>query len=453
VLDAVEPGIPIRRRPESLAAFAGLVLIAILLGLAEPGAASAGRSPSPSRETGISSDEFARACDVDGIPLIWLQDVSGFDIGEEAERLGLLGWGSSLIYANSTQRSPVFTVLLRRASGAGYYAECGRPYDPIVQLSTPVSRLSVMEGRTLAIATFNTKLDDEFEVATRDPEERAAVLAGMREVEQRIEQDMDPYVSARQLDTDEIVALGELRGWLEGCVELAYQSIGYRTVKNPRIWSLHDLARLSGTPRDEPLPCLAQPTADGGARLASPDVGILSGIAPPGAVLTPDAPVGWLEASGRVRLLTVPAGVAGVVQEGSPACPRPVGYGDCFSTLAPLGDGVALLDAARETPNDAGGDLVVRAPQVGRFYHRPAPDQPAYVQVGDALVAGKTIGLIEVMKTFFQVHYGDSATGDGLPAKARVVRFLVGDGDDVDQGQGLLEVEEEEEEKEREREE
>lgn len=189
---------------------------------------------------------FSRACNDDGIPLIWLQDISGFDIGTEAERQGLLAFGSSLIYTNSTNEVPMFTVLLRKASGAGYYAMSGLPYDPVVQLSTPISRLSVMEGRTLAIATYNTKLDDDFRIVATDAGERAAIEKGMREVEQRIERDMDPYVAARRLDTDEIVALGELRDRLEALVEMSYQSIGYRRVKNPRIWSMHDLNELVG---------------------------------------------------------------------------------------------------------------------------------------------------------------------------------------------------------------
>ena len=189
---------------------------------------------------------FSRACDADGIPILWLQDISGFDIGEEAEAQGLLAYGSSLIYTNSTNSVPMFTVLLRKASGAGYYAMSGLPYDPVVQLSTTISRLSVMEGRTLSIAAFNTKLDDDFQIITDDPEERARIEAGMREVEARIEADMDPFVAARQMDTDEIVSLGELRGWLEALVEMSYQSIGHRRIKNPRIWSLHDLSVLVG---------------------------------------------------------------------------------------------------------------------------------------------------------------------------------------------------------------
>ena len=189
---------------------------------------------------------FARACSDDGIPLVWLQDISGFDIGAAAEANGLLGYGSSLIYSNSTSTTPVFTVLLRKASGAGYYAMAGQPYDPIVQLSTCLSRLSVMEGRTLAIAAYNTKLDDDFNIVATDPAERAKIAAGMAEVERRIEGDMDPMVAARQMDTDEIVELGGLRRWLEVLVEAAYQGTGYRRVKNPRIWSMHDLRELVG---------------------------------------------------------------------------------------------------------------------------------------------------------------------------------------------------------------
>ncbi len=139
----------------------------------------------------------------------------------------------------------MFTVLLRKASGAGYYAMAGLPYAPLLQLATPLARLSVMEGRTLAIATYNTKLDDDFNIAASDPAERAAVAQGMAAVEARIEADMDPYLAASRRDVDEIVAPAELRPWLACLIEAAYQAQGARRIKNPRIWSLHDLAVLA----------------------------------------------------------------------------------------------------------------------------------------------------------------------------------------------------------------
>ncbi|MGB5812541.1 MAG: carboxyl transferase domain-containing protein [Polyangiales bacterium] len=209
-------------------------------------------APSEQRPAGIlyrqgiaKISAFSRACNSDGLPLIWLQDISGFDIGAEAERHGLLAYGSNLIYTNSTNDTPMFTVLLRKASGAGYYAMAGLPYDPIVQLSTPISRLSVMEGRTLAIASYNSKLDDDFEIITQDPAERAEIEKKMTEVEARIDADMDPYVAARQMDTDEIIHVGELRDWLRVLVEMSYQGTGYRRIKNPRIWTMHDLDVLA----------------------------------------------------------------------------------------------------------------------------------------------------------------------------------------------------------------
>ena len=207
--------------------------------------------PGGSRPSGIlyrdgiaKISAFSRACNDDGIPIVWLQDISGFDIGAQAEAQGLLAYGSSLIYTNSTNQVPMFTVLLRKASGAGYYAMAGLPYDPVIQLSTTLARQSVMEGRTVAIATYNTKLDDDFNIVSDDPEERAKIETGMRDVESRIEADMDPYVAASQMDTDEIVEIDRLRDWLKVLVEMSYQGCGYRRIKNPRIWSLHDLQAL-----------------------------------------------------------------------------------------------------------------------------------------------------------------------------------------------------------------
>ena len=190
--------------------------------------------------------EFSRTCNSDGIPIVWLQDISGFDIGTDAEARGLLGYGSNLIYSNSTNDVPMFTILLRKASGAGYYAMAGLPYDPVVQLSTTIARQSVMEGRTLAIAAFNTKLDDDFEIVADSDEEREAIAEGMAATEQRIEGDMCPYKAASQRDTDDIISPDEIRPWLNCLIEASYQAQANRRVKNPRIWSMHDIAALHG---------------------------------------------------------------------------------------------------------------------------------------------------------------------------------------------------------------
>ena len=195
---------------------------------------------------GISKiSQFSRTCNSDGIPIVWLQDISGFDIGVEAEKEGLLGYGSNLLYTNSTNTVPMITVLLRKASGAGYYAMSSIAYDPVLQLSTPITRLAVMEGRTLAIGAFRTKLDDNFEIIETDEKERRKIIDGMQAVEDRITRDMDPVRSASLMDTDEVVYMSELRTYLKAMVEMSYQSIGYRRIKNPRIWSVHDLHNLT----------------------------------------------------------------------------------------------------------------------------------------------------------------------------------------------------------------
>ena len=201
------------------------------------------------REGIAKISQFSRCCNDDGIPIVWLHDISGFDIGPEAEQQGLLGFGSSLIYTNATNSTPMISVLLRKASGAGYYAMAGLPYEPILQLATPLSRLAVMEGRTLAIGAYRTKLDDEFRITASSEKERDEIRQGMEAVEARISEDMDPLKAASRMDVDEIVLVGELRARLENAIELCYQSAGRRRVKNPRIWSLHDLAVVAGPGR------------------------------------------------------------------------------------------------------------------------------------------------------------------------------------------------------------
>jgi len=103
-----------------------------------------------------------------------------------------------------------------------------------------------MEGRTLAIGAYNSKLDDEFRVVAKTAEEAEEIRRGMQAVEDRIARDMDPVLAAAGRDVDEIVQPGELRLWLSSLIAMSYQATGYRRVKNPRIWSLHDMNVIGG---------------------------------------------------------------------------------------------------------------------------------------------------------------------------------------------------------------
>jgi acetyl-CoA carboxylase carboxyltransferase component/biotin carboxyl carrier protein len=376
------------------------------------------------REGIAKISSFARCCHDDGVPLVWLQDISGFDIGVEAERQGLLGYGSNLIYANATGGAPVFTVLLRKASGAGYYAMSGMPYEPVVQLSTPITRLAVMEGRTLAIAAYNSKLDDDFEILTDDPDERAAIERGMAETAARIESDMDPVASASRMDTDEVVSLSRLRAWLECLAESAWQSTGHRRTKNPRIWSVHDLEVLTGRagPTHAPRKALAD-----GAVLQSPAVGHWVPELGVGAPLVGGMRLGVLWRAGASVPVVAPDSASGVAVRVAPS-----GSVEATAFLVEGGEGGGTLATSTDGPADAdapAGVVVVRAETDGTWYGRPEPGEPAFAAVGAAVQARDTLGLVEVMKTFNPVR---------SPVSGTVERVLVGENDGVEARQALV---------------
>jgi 3-methylcrotonyl-CoA carboxylase beta subunit len=364
---------------------------------------------------------FARACGDDGIPIVWLQDISGFDIGVEAEHLGLLGYGSNLIYANATQQVPFFTILLRKASGAGFYAMSGLPYEPVVQLSTALTRLAVMEGRTLAIAAYNSKLDDDFQIATTDPVERQAIEDGMQKTAARIDADMDPVGSASRMDTDEVVPMARLRAWVVLFAQCAWQSAGTRRTKNPRIWSLHDLAVLGRV--GPPDARITLEHRDG--TLRTPTVGEVSWSIPEGAPLVPGTVLAVQVRAGRRLGLVVPM-VVGLVRS-----PR-AGWLEADQVLCEVGQSSSANAGAPPQARTDGvpdGVTVIRADTDGTVYLRPEPGAPAFAAEGSPIGERGTLALIEVMKTFSQVR---------SPTAGTVVRALVQDGSSVEAGQALF---------------
>ncbi len=172
-------------------------------------------------------------------------------------------------------------------------------------------------------------------------------------------------------------------------------------------------------------------------RLLAPEVGAFTNAAPEGRLVTPGTPVGCIRTLDRTVTLLVPPGVAGRVSNDRPErIHAPVGYGDVLYEIAPLD---AALPEVLASGADAGvGGNVRRAPIAGRFWHRTGPGEPPLSEPGKILTEGEPYGLIEVMKTFSQVVY---RADDGLPARARVVRLIAGDGVEVEEGEPLLEVE------------
>lgn len=173
--------------------------------------------------------------------------------------------------------------------------------------------------------------------------------------------------------------------------------------------------------------------------LLSPGVGLFASARPRGTLLAAGEEAGVLSTLGRSRPLLVAPGVAGRVTSPAPPLMRqPVGWGDVLYELARLADAEAIVRSEVPVAAEQRGRLLFLSPQSGRFYHRPAPDEPPFVAPGATIQDGAPVGLIEVMKTFAQVRY--EARGP-LPRRAKIVALLVEDGAEVESGQPLLEVE------------
>jgi 3-methylcrotonyl-CoA carboxylase beta subunit len=102
---------------------------------------------------------FIDRCDRLGIPLLFVQDVSGFMVGTEAEQEGIIRAGARFVEAMATARVPKIVLTVNHASGAGYYAMAGQGFDPDFILSWPTGRMGVMEGESAIQAVHGPALD------------------------------------------------------------------------------------------------------------------------------------------------------------------------------------------------------------------------------------------------------------------------------------------------------
>ena len=179
-----------------------------------------------------------------------------------------------------------------------------------------------------------------------------------------------------------------------------------------------------------------RPSADGdGWDVLAPAVGLYTSAPSEGTPLKAGAQAGSILILDQAVSLLMPEGVGGFVATTPPALTQqPVGYGDVLFQLKAGCEGDFTAPTSDSAAESAEG-LVVRSPQAGRFYRRPEPDAPLYATDGDELKAGRTLGLLEVMKTFNPVKY---QPGNGLPDTAKVLRFLVEDASDVEEAQPLL---------------
>ncbi|MFW5901654.1 MAG: acyl-CoA carboxylase subunit beta [Thermodesulfobacteriota bacterium] len=170
----------------------------------------------------IKMSEFVTLCGRDRLPVIWLQDTSGIDVGDAAEKAELLGLGQSLIYSIQQTDVPMLLVTLRKGSAAAHYILGGPTANRhnAFTLGTAATEIYVMHGETAAVATYTRRLikDQDAGKALEPTVEKMNELVGKYRETSR------PKFCAKTGLVDEIVDLSELRGYLEAFAGAVYQN-------------------------------------------------------------------------------------------------------------------------------------------------------------------------------------------------------------------------------------
>jgi acetyl-CoA carboxylase carboxyltransferase component len=141
-------------------------------------------------------------------PLLFVQDVSGFMVGTDAEHSGIIRAGADFVEAMATATVPKLVLTLNHASGAGYYAMAGQGFDPDFILSLPTGRMGVMEGESAVMALFSAQIDrlkEEGKVPDED------LTTRMDEVRAEYERQLDARFAGARGFVDEVVLPEELR--------------------------------------------------------------------------------------------------------------------------------------------------------------------------------------------------------------------------------------------------
>ncbi|MDE2974220.1 MAG: acyl-CoA carboxylase subunit beta [Gemmatimonadota bacterium] len=146
-----------------------------------------------------------------GIPILFVQDVSGFMVGPEAEHGGIIRAGARFVEAMATAVVPKLVLTLNHASGAGYYAMAGQGFDPDFILTLPTGRMGVMEGESAVMALFGGELD---RLGEEGKEPDAELEARMEEVRADYDEQLGATFAAARGFVDAVVLPEELRDWL-----------------------------------------------------------------------------------------------------------------------------------------------------------------------------------------------------------------------------------------------
>jgi 3-methylcrotonyl-CoA carboxylase beta subunit len=155
---------------------------------------------------------FIDTCNRHKTPLLFVQDVSGFMVGSEAEHSGIIRAGARFVEAMATATVPKIVLTVNHASGAGYYAMAGQGFDPDFIFSWPTGRMGVMEGESAVQAVFGSELE---RLKKNGQEPGPELELEMRKVRETYERDLDAKYAAARGFVDAVLAPEETRAALE----------------------------------------------------------------------------------------------------------------------------------------------------------------------------------------------------------------------------------------------
>jgi acetyl-CoA carboxylase carboxyltransferase component len=161
---------------------------------------------------------FIETCGRHRTPLLFIQDVSGFMVGVEAEHSGIIRAGARFVEAMATAPVPKIVLTVNHASGAGYYAMAGQGFDPDFIFSWPTGRMGVMEGESAVQAIFGTQLE-KLRREGKGPGED--LLSEMGRVRETYEHDLDAKTAAARGFVDAVILPENTRDTLELALRLS----------------------------------------------------------------------------------------------------------------------------------------------------------------------------------------------------------------------------------------
>ena len=166
---------------------------------------------------------FIETCNRHQTPLLFIQDVSGFMVGPDAEHSGIIRAGAHFVEAMATAAVPKIVLTVNHASGAGYYAMSGQGFDPDFIFSWPTGRMGVMEGDSAVQAVFGSQLD-KLKKKGESPDE--ALNAEMDKVRETYERELDAKYAAARGFVDAVISPEDTRNILELALRTALNFSG-----------------------------------------------------------------------------------------------------------------------------------------------------------------------------------------------------------------------------------